>query len=654
MKIKTMVYPVLLLVLAAMIAVPTVGRAEDGALPTLADWFGIEDDQGLIQKLDVPAVSDQGVEMKLNEILIEGSRVYLGLTMISDRIVASHSLQIGEMKDGLRIGDETFTLQEGTFSALTDVYSDGAYDGKASIVLFADVSSELLAADEISMTLTIDKIHYSSDSGFPEELNGEWAFDFLADGTIAKELTRRAALDHEFVGNRKPYTATEMIVSPIQTRIGIRRNVPGEYEFKNVDVTSGHLIYYEEGDLLGFIIEDTHGNRIEASEPDNNRRKTDPDVIEFDFFTKPGHSGWEWLKDAKVVKVTPYVATLAGPENDAEGIARYHALESFRVKMNPSENELEKFMADFEPDYQIEDVIDTANPYVKPVRMMQTTESGIAILLDKVMITEDRLYVSVLLGLDQEGDHPTKPASFKINGAGIEIGPIVPYPEDYFEVQHGGGGGGGPYIHVLHDAPLVALSGVGSPLLFSDGYVSTKSPIQVRVEIISLEVCWNDDPEVEYAENLSCFTEDGSWVFEFEADGTALAAKTKEIELDETLEVSGQAVTLNRLRFNPMELILFMEGAEARLKMEANLIDLASYFETDDGTRLRFWKNSFPYAGFRRTFMDPAVIQSLEETERLKIGFCVADPEKVEPHHSYFDLDYYICDPAWSTVVDIK
>ena len=88
--------------------------------------------------------------------------------------------------------------------------------------------------------------------------------------------------------------------------------------------------------------------------------------------------------------------------------------------------------------------------------------------------------------------------------------------------------------------------------------------------------------------------------------------------------------------------------------MEANLIDLVSYFETDDGTRLRFWKNSFPYAGFRRTFMDPAVIQSLEETERLKIGFCVADPEKVEPHHSYFDLDYYICDPAWSTVVDIK
>ena len=134
------------------------------------------------------------------------------------------------------------------------------------------------------------------------------------------------------------------------------------------------------------------------------------------------------------------------------------------------------------------------------------------------------------------------------------------------------------------------MSGVGSPLLFSDGYVSTKSPIQVRVEIISLEVCWNDDPEVEYAENLSCFTEDGSWVFEFEADGTELAAKTKEIELDETLEVSGQAVTLNRLRFNPMELILFMESAEARLKMEANLIDLASYFETDDGTRLRFWK----------------------------------------------------------------
>ena len=55
-----------------------------------------------------------------------------------------------------------------------------------------------------------------------------------------------------------------------------------------------------------------------------------------------------------------------------------------------AQENLEDFMLGFEPEYGDRDyVLDTTNPYVKPIRQLQTTESGVVLLLDKVLVTEE-------------------------------------------------------------------------------------------------------------------------------------------------------------------------------------------------------------------------------------------------------------------------
>ena len=126
---------------------------------------------------------------------------------------------------------------------------------------------------------------------------------------------------------------------------------------------------------------------------------------------------------------------------------------------------------------------------------------------------------------------------------------------------------------------------------------------------------------------------------------------TSEMELNETVDVKGNEVVLNRLRFNPMELILFTED----LKWEGPYNDFSNaYIETDDGVRLRLSRRTYPFSGFSLKTVDPDEIASLEKTEKLKIGFCVPDPEKAQAGYYYADLDYYICDPAWSTIIDLE
>ena len=68
MSQKTFERLIFLLWLPVFLIFPTKGFAEAEAPRSLKDWFGAG---GLVQALDVPAASDQGVEIKLNEVLLE-------------------------------------------------------------------------------------------------------------------------------------------------------------------------------------------------------------------------------------------------------------------------------------------------------------------------------------------------------------------------------------------------------------------------------------------------------------------------------------------------------------------------------------------------------------------------------------------------------
>lgn len=629
--------------------------AEDADYVPLREWFDFEDPEGLVQAIDLPPVTHHGIGIELREILIENHRVHLSIMVKSDRIEDVNSLQLGHIENGLRIGLLDFFDLYGSSSssAAYALFPDGKRDGAVQVVLTAVVPESLLSGDKVPMHLAIDKIYIPDEGGLlGVDLHGFWSFDFTADMTKPRELTREFELDYPFVGDGELFTALTLTCSPMRARISVERMLPKEV-LERDDFEKGSWLYSTPGNLHGFIVTDENGNRIEAAYPEYDYLSEQPKpVVEIDYFSTAGNNGWAWLKEAKEITVTPVMTSLAGPQNmEADGIDRYLPLEPIQVKTASEPTEIETFMEDFEPDYTLYGGLDTRNAYVKPVRLMQTTKNGLTVMLDKVLVTEDNIYISVLMGIaEKNGKNLVLPSDFQINGYDIDVSPVVPYPPDYFEIKLGGGGGGGPYINVVHEDPLVVYDGIGKNLMYSDGYVSVKDPMHVKVRILRVEVCW-DEETAPQRYTSACYTETEPLTFEFDTDGAELAKLTKEIELDETVDVEGTEIKLNRLRFNPMELILFTGD----LKWDKPYSDFSNaYVETDNGTRLRLNPRSYPFSGFSLKTVDPGEIAALEKTEKLKIGFCVPDPEKVPAGYYYSDLDYYICDPAWSAVIDLN
>lgn len=644
---KNCLPPLFLLILFVCCVLAGGVFAEDADYVPLREWFDFEDPEGLVQEIDLPPVTHHGIEIELREILIDYDHVYLSLMMKSDRIQDALSLQLGYLEGALRIGEEKFDLYQywGNQSINPEEYTD---DGSTQVVLGGQLSEEILSDERVSMTLRIEGINIPVENEMMgARVLGPWGFKFTADGKKASNFTRKIALGRIFTGNNEAYFAKELIISPVRSQLCFQRLLPSGLleaaSSSDVDIDLSPI-----GNLQGFALADQRGNRIELSQ--SLAYKDDKDVR---FYSNAANNGWTWLQDASELTITPYMTTIAGIAGGETGLNKYQALAPIHVASGSDRTELEKFMADFEPAYELWGQLASKNPYVKPVRMMRTTASGAVIMLDRALVTEDEIAVSVLMATRPEDKNRTMPEGFMLGRVWIEVEPILPYPENYFEVQYGsGGGGGGPYINIVHEDPLVVYDGRSSRLMFQDGYVSPKDPMHVKVTIQDYSIDWADNPE-DINSRLSSFTEEGPWIFEFDTDGAELAAKTKEFELKEVLEIEEYQVELNRLRFNPMHLILFT--GDNTLGSEPYQSLLSAFIETDDGTQLRLSRHFIPYTGFDRKIIDEAVIQSLEKTKRLKVLFCLNrisgdypqdyDPDKIE---------FYTCDPAWSTVIDLN
>ena len=663
MKIKWNVYAVLLLVLAAMVLVPTAGRAEDGEpYQPLARWFGVEDGdaEGMIQQLDLPVVSHGGVEVTLRETLVEDQRVYLSLLIAWDQNDEINSVQVGMVEDGLTLGGESYDLvQDWNLMMEWDPFSDEAnHSGMRQLVLMSRVPKDALPNGEIPMRLEIQKLYVESDSAPDQrEIEGPWIFDFVADASTMIEQTRIVPLNSLIRTGRQRYQALELVYSPIRARVHLVWDLTDEVPLIN---RFGRAIHknLDDRNLLGFILKDGAGHQIELAAADYDYPKEISDepltAIEFDYCSGALNDNLAWFQDADNLTLTPYAVTLFGPEREADGIERYHALEPIPIRVEAAAADVESFMADFEPEYTFWNLFDTANPYVKPVRITQKTENGIVVMLDKVLVTENSIQISVLAGTDRFGKDSKPLTGFEIKDAFVEVGPIQPYPPDYIEPIYGGGGGGGePYINAVNDEPLVIRNLIGGALMFPDGYVSAKDPIQVKAVIRGIDVCW-DESGMNPSNAWSCFTEEDPLIFEFETDGAELAALTKEIELDETITIEGQELTLKRVRFNPLNIILFMDGY--RIGAGHSAFDYLTVFaEADDGTTLLMNPWSLPFSGFERMIVDEAINESLAKTESLKIHFCTgtwtkSPPAGFDPN----DMKFYKCDPAWSTTVNLE
>lgn len=322
-----------------------------------------------------------------------------------------------------------------------------------------------------------------------------------------------------------------------------------------------------------------------------------------------------------------------------------------------AESDLEEFMMNFEPNYHIEGYtnfggMNTESPYAKPVRRMVTTAKGTVLMLDKVLVTEDNLTVSVLIGFNPDVYALRKPDYVFLGLSAVEVSPKIPYPKDYFEPPMGGGGGGGSdyILNVVNGDPFVVYDAVSTELMFYDGYVSPRDQIEVKVKILEYNVCWNEEDSEDF--DPHCYEERGPWEFKFETDGSELAEKTKEIELKTKFEIMGKSFELNWLLFNPMYLILFTNDWNSdHDPMEGSLF---AFVTTDDGVEFRMDNKFFPYTGYSELIVDQGRIRSLEETRSLKVSICHFSPNPHIVSVNMDDKNSYTCNPAWSTVIDLE
>ena len=330
-----------------------------------------------------------------------------------------------------------------------------------------------------------------------------------------------------------------------------------------------------------------------------------------------------------------------------------------KIQSASAAGELEEFMHTFEPDYEIPYFefaggMDTRNEFAQPVRLMQTTEKGVVLMIDRVLVTEDDLTVSVLMGYKPKRENWVRPDSFRLGLAGLELSPILPY-EEPFEVLGGGGGGESFGLTLLNEEPFVVVDTIASPMMFYDGYVSAKEPIKVKIKILYYEVCWESKSEGGFY-GTDCFKETGPWEFEFETDGSALAEKTRDYELNRSVVVDGRTLELTRLRFNPMQPILFTDESSNEDSQGWGRT-IACFLETDDGTVFQLNRHHFPYYGYTSKVAKSAWAKALETTETLTLKFCVTKPiTSAADFPDDFDMNnpkFYTCDPAWTTVIQL-
>lgn len=615
---------------------------------TLQSFFGVED-PSLIQPLDLEPVDASDIEITLNEVALEADHVHFLLTVKSDKIKTMTTLQLGLVEKGLTIGDETFDLIQ-NWEHPAYYLLDDDISGSVPIVLSAEVPLGLLDADEIPMTLRISEVHYQDGTpGMTPKIEGPWVFEFIADGSKIRENTRTIPLNHAFILDGTPYRVRMLTVTPLKTQIDT---------VKYTD-ERGRLTYpYVSDNLLGFVLSDEKGNEIQVREEMSESWEDDDAWVDLTFTTDRENNGWDWIKNAETLTITPYGATADAPDSDKKGIARFTAMDPLTVEINPKATALETFMSEFEPEYEIWNSFDSKSPYASSVRLQQTTPNGTVLLLDKVIVMEDTLAVSFLVGSDRLNEEQDSLMGFEIGMSRIEAGPVLPYPDD-FELSEVfvGGGGGEPTVNAVNREPLVVANLSTTNLMTRDGYVSVKDPIQVRVTVDSVSTCWSDTESYVYS-TWNCFDDEGPFVFEFETDGAALAKLTKEIEIGRTLTIQDTEVTLKSLRFNPLQPIIFTSLNPEISKYGSPGLEvpgLTTFLEADDGTAIILQPVDVPFYGLSTWVVNKKINQSFIDTSSVKLSFCFQKtfdefPADFDP----FDKRFYDCDPDLEVDIPVK
>ncbi len=179
-------------------------------------------------------------------------------------------------------------------------------------------------------------------------------------------------------------------------------------------------------------------------------------------------------------------------------------------------------------------LLETGNPYVNEIGITRETDEGILLTLNQVLIEKGR----VSLAMTISGDLPANTFSVHTQDEVLIDG----------EYPKGGSSGIGEMFRVTgEDLAIVNIS-----VIDQDWDIPFDQPVSFTLNIDELNIYYGNS-----AEEILSYSIEGPWVFEFEADGSAMAAATKIYQLDQSFPLDDGTFTLAELLVTPASQRLF-------------------------------------------------------------------------------------------------
>lgn len=155
---------------------------------SISSFLGIEKNLEDYNTVINKSVMDNGVTVKLNEVILDDNELLISTNISSDRILKDHEIWNGEMTFYINNKKVKFTGASGGIKNVDD--------NTTQEVLEYDLDS--IKDMDLSGDLNIKIIYSKMAVNHQDDINGTWKFEFKTNGDKLKIDTKAVNLDYEF------------------------------------------------------------------------------------------------------------------------------------------------------------------------------------------------------------------------------------------------------------------------------------------------------------------------------------------------------------------------------------------------------------------------------------------------------------------------
>lgn len=189
---------------------------------TIAEALGIERNIEPYANVVNQVVENNGVEMKLTDVIIDKDELILSVVTSTPQPVQQVNFDYDIFINGKKIRNYSASGSSGPIDDSQTRFSS---------VYTVDIDN-IERAKDINFKIVLKNLTYYHSDGTYEEVKGKWKFEFMASGKELTAHTYTLPLNYEFyIGNTK-YTLEEFRYNPVNQKIfgKVQGQMPSSYE----------------------------------------------------------------------------------------------------------------------------------------------------------------------------------------------------------------------------------------------------------------------------------------------------------------------------------------------------------------------------------------------------------------------------------------